>query len=100
MSEEKGNLVLSRSIGQSIMIGDEIEVVVNKFQYNQVALSINAPKSIPVHRKEIWEKAKRQKNAGPHECTDYVEYHIGRAGMRIATCDMCGSRWGIPDEED
>jgi len=103
MNKEKpvlGNLVLSRCVGQSIMIGDDIEVMVSRFLGSQVAIAIHAPKNITVHRREIWERSKRQQNAGPHECLEYAEYHIGKMGMRIATCDMCGRRWGIPDEED
>jgi len=103
MNEQRtklGNLVLTRNVGQSVMIGDDIEVMISRFNGNQIALAINAPKDITVHRREIWEKRKRQQNAGPHECLEYVDYHIGKTGMRIATCDMCGRRWGIPDEED
>lgn len=102
MMEEKraiGNLVLSRTIGQSIVIGDDIEIMISKFNGSQVVVSINAPKHIPVHRREVWERIKRQQTAGDHSCVEYAEYHIGKLGMRIATCEMCGKRWGIPDEE-
>ncbi len=48
-------LVLSRKINQSIMIGDEIEIKVLEIRGDQVRLGIEAPKRIPVHRKEIYE---------------------------------------------
>ncbi len=48
-------LVLSRKINQSIMIGDEIEIKVLEIRGDQVRLGIEAPKRIPVHRKEVYE---------------------------------------------
>lgn len=49
-------LVLTRKIGQSIVIGDEIEVVVLEVRGEQVRVGIRAPKSVSVHRKEIYEQ--------------------------------------------
>ena len=46
-------LVLSRYKDQSVMIGDDIEVLIISVRGNTVRLGINAPKDIPVHRKEI-----------------------------------------------
>jgi carbon storage regulator len=99
MKKVLGNLVLTRGIGQSIMIGDEIEIMIGKFNGSQVVIAINAPKHIVVHRKEVWERIKAQQNARQHDCADHAEYHIGRVGVRIATCEMCGSRWS-PDEDE
>lgn len=99
--QKKGYLILSRRTHQSIMINDEIEILVigiNNRDIGQVRLGVMAPPNIEVHRKEIWEKIQRQKNAGAHNCIDYAEYRIGKSGMRIASCDMCGRRWGIPDD--
>jgi carbon storage regulator len=47
-------LVLTRKLGQSIMIGDEIEVVVLEVRGEQVRLGISAPRDVTVHRKEIY----------------------------------------------
>jgi carbon storage regulator len=47
-------LVLTRMIGQSIMIGDDIEVVVLAADRSKVRLGIKAPQSVPVHRQEIY----------------------------------------------
>lgn len=49
-------LVLTRKLHQSIMIGDEIEVVVLEVRGEQVRLGIRAPKNVTVHRKEIYEQ--------------------------------------------
>ena len=49
-------LVLTRKLGQSIVIGDEIEVVVLEVRGEQVRLGIKAPKTVTVHRKEIYDQ--------------------------------------------
>jgi len=49
-------LVLTRKIGQSIVIGDDIEVVVLEVRGEQVRVGIRAPKNVSVHRKEIYEQ--------------------------------------------
>ncbi|MEI6512968.1 MAG: carbon storage regulator CsrA [bacterium] len=49
-------LVLTRKVHQSIMIGDEVEVVVLEVRGEQVRLGIRAPKTVTVHRKEIYEQ--------------------------------------------
>ena len=48
-------LVLTRKVNQSIMIGDEIEVIVLEVRGEQVRLGIKAPRSVTVHRREIYE---------------------------------------------
>lgn len=49
-------LVLTRKIGQSIVIGNDIEVVVLEVRGEQVRVGIRAPKNVSVHRKEIYEQ--------------------------------------------
>ena len=49
-------LVLTRKIHQSIVIGDDVEVVVLEVRGEQVRLGIRAPKDVAVHRKEIYEQ--------------------------------------------
>ena len=51
----QGGLVLTRSAQQSIMIGEEVEVAVVEIRPSAVKLKISAPKSIPVHRREVFE---------------------------------------------
>lgn len=53
-------LVLTRRIGESIIIGQNIKVMVTDIQGNQVRLGIEAPTEIPVHRGEIYERIKEQ----------------------------------------
>ena len=49
-----GMLALSRKVNESIMIGHDIEVTVLEIKGEQVKLGINAPKSVPLYRKEIY----------------------------------------------
>lgn len=49
-------LVLTRKVHQSIIIGDDVEVVVLEVRGEQVRLGIRAPKNVAVHRKEIYEQ--------------------------------------------
>lgn len=53
-------LVLARKTGQSIVINDNIELLVIEVRGDQVRLGIEAPKSIPVHRKELLEQIRAE----------------------------------------
>ena len=53
-------LVLARRLNESIMIGEDIEVVIIDIKGDQVKLGINAPRKVVVHRKEIFEDIKGQ----------------------------------------
>ncbi|HEB28720.1 MAG TPA: carbon storage regulator [Porticoccus sp.] len=55
-------LVLSRNVGFTIMIGDDITVTVLGVQGDQVRLGINAPKEVAVHREEIYERIQAEQN--------------------------------------
>ncbi|MCD6303540.1 MAG: carbon storage regulator CsrA [Planctomycetes bacterium] len=56
-------LVLSRQRDETIMIGDDIEITVVDIRGEKVRLGINAPAHVPVHRKEVYEAIKREKQA-------------------------------------
>jgi carbon storage regulator len=56
-------LVLSRGKDESIIIGDDIEITITEIRGDKVRLGINAPRSVPVHRKEIYEAIQREKAA-------------------------------------
>jgi len=49
-------LVLKRVTDESIMIGDDIEIIFYQIKNNSARIGIRAPKNIPIHRKEIYEK--------------------------------------------
>ena len=53
-------LVLARRINESIMIGDDIEVVVIDIKGDQVKLGVKAPKKVTVHRKEIYDEIRQE----------------------------------------
>ncbi len=53
-------LVLARKLNESIMIGDDIEVVVIDIKGDQVKLGIKAPRKVTVHRKEIYQEIKQE----------------------------------------
>ena len=55
-------LVLSRQRDESIMIGDDVEIIIVDVRGDKVRLGITAPKSIPVHRREIYDAIQREKN--------------------------------------
>ena len=56
-------LVLSRQRDETIMIGDDIEITVVDIRGEKVRLGINAPPHVAVHRKEVYEAIKREKQA-------------------------------------
>jgi carbon storage regulator len=55
-------LNLARNVGQTIMIGDHIRIVVVAIKRNQVCLGIEAPQEVSVHRSEIYERIQNGKN--------------------------------------
>jgi len=57
-------LILTRRPGEAVMIGDEVIVTVLATKGNQVRIGIAAPKSIAVHREEIYERMKRENQGG------------------------------------
>jgi carbon storage regulator len=54
-------LIVTRRIGERIMIGSDVTVTVLGVKGNQVRLGVDAPKSVPVHREEIFERIKRER---------------------------------------
>ncbi len=56
-------LILTRRVGETLVIGDDITVTVLGVKGNQVRIGVNAPKDVPVHREEIYERIKREEEA-------------------------------------
>ncbi len=57
-------LILTRSLGETIVIGDNIHIVVRQINGNKVRLGIEAPKDISVHRLEIYERIQNENVEG------------------------------------
>jgi carbon storage regulator len=55
-------LILTRRANEKLMVGDDVTVTVLSISGNQVRIGVNAPRHVPVHREEIYEKVKRQKS--------------------------------------
>ena len=53
-------LILTRRVGETVMIGNDVTVTVLGVKGNQVRIGINAPKNVAVHREEIYERIKRE----------------------------------------
>lgn len=63
-------LILTRRVGETLMIGDEVSVTVLGVKGNQVRLGITAPKDVGVHREEIYQKIGRESSENPETKAD------------------------------
>ena len=55
-------LILTRRIGETLMVGDDVTVTVLGVKGNQVRLGVNAPKDVSVHREEIYQRIQKEKD--------------------------------------
>jgi carbon storage regulator len=68
-------LILTRRVGETLMIGDDVTVTVLGVKGNQVRIGINAPKETSVHREEIYQRIQHEKTGSPMPAASRYDDH-------------------------
>ena len=89
-------LILTRRINETLNIGDDVQVTVLGIKGNQVRIGINAPRDVPVHREEIYQRIKREERGGDEsqskEGDDYSSDHDYRGADYFGDDDSLGNK--------
>jgi carbon storage regulator len=73
-------LILTRRVGETLMIGDEVTVTVLGVKGNQVRIGITAPKDVAVHREEIYQRIHREDGAADERTIEPVTEGLPQVG--------------------
>ena len=89
-------LILTRRINETLNIGDDVQVTVLGIKGNQVRIGINAPRDVPVHREEIYQRIKREERVdsgdGQADGDDYSSDHDYRGADYFSDDDSLGNK--------
>jgi len=90
-------LILTRRINETLNIGDDVQVTVLGIKGNQVRIGINAPRDVPVHREEIYQRIKREERMGASDTEDsssddYSSDHDHRGADYFSDEDSIGNK--------
>ncbi len=86
-------LILTRRINETLNIGDDVQVTVLGIKGNQVRIGINAPRDVPVHREEIYQRIKREERGASEEGgDDYSSDHDYRGSDYFDEDDSSGNK--------
>ena len=89
-------LILTRRINETLNIGDDVQVTVLGIKGNQVRIGINAPRDVPVHREEIYQRIKREERGEDvkteQDGDDYSSDHDYRGADYFSDEDSAGNK--------